>query len=94
MARITHPRPRPGRVTDLGIEFVDGIADVDLTDRDVLRQALTQHRYGIDEVPELEEHTVPELKKLAAEKGVDLPAKAKKADIVDAIADAPPAPED
>lgn len=50
MARITHPTFQPGRSKGIsGIEFIDGFAEVDLGDNDILRQALEQHGYGIDE---------------------------------------------
>lgn len=47
MARIKHPRFQPGRTKALGLEFIDGYADVDLTDAPILHQALLQHGYEI-----------------------------------------------
>lgn len=35
--------------------------------------------------PQLEDLTVPQLRELAEQEGVDIPAKAKKAEIIDAI---------
>jgi hypothetical protein len=53
VARIIHPRPQAGRVTDRigGVEFVDGFAEVDLSDKPHLRDSFVQHGYGIEETP-------------------------------------------
>jgi hypothetical protein len=49
MSRIKHPQPQVGIVVDDlgGIEFTDGFAEVDLTDKPNLREAYLQHGYGI-----------------------------------------------
>lgn len=51
MSRITHPQPQVGIVTDRigGIEFTDGFAEVDLSDKPNLREAFLQHGYVIEE---------------------------------------------
>lgn len=49
MSRIKHPRFQPGRSRSLGIEFVDGYAEVDLADKPNLSAALIQHGYSIEE---------------------------------------------
>jgi hypothetical protein len=51
MARVQHPQPQVGIITDrLGdIEFTDGVAEVDLTDKPNLREAYLQHGYVIEE---------------------------------------------
>lgn len=51
MARIKHPRPQLGRVKDAigGVEFIDGYADVDLTDKPNLAAAYKLHGYEIVE---------------------------------------------
>lgn len=51
MARVQHPQPQVGIVTDRlgGIEFTDGVAEVDLSDKPNLRAAYLQHGYSITE---------------------------------------------
>lgn len=46
MARITHPRPQLGRQQFLGVEFVDGIAEVEELHPE-RKQALLQHGFTI-----------------------------------------------
>lgn len=82
--RIEHPRFQLGRVTDLGIEFVDGFAEVEELHPE-RRLALIQHGFTIDETADLAEHTVPELQEIAEERGVAVNSRAKKKDIVEAI---------
>lgn len=55
MARIKHPRPQLGRVVDRigGIEFIDGYADVDLSDKPNLAAAYAMHGYEVE--PEVAE---------------------------------------
>ena len=57
MARIKHPRFEPGRTTALGIEFIDGFADADLTGNPILKLALLQHGYSITEPLEITDLT-------------------------------------
>lgn len=98
--RITHPRPQLGRQRDLGVEFVDGVATVESLhpEREL---ALRQHGYTIEADPEVEAPfqealgepiidltslTIPELRDIAETEGIDLPAKARKDEIVDILA--------
>lgn len=87
MARIKHPHFQPGRVkSPLGVVFVDGFAEVDLTDKPILRQALVQHRYEIDDVPELVEHTVQELRDELKSLGYDVKSSWRKPELVERLA--------
>lgn len=106
MARIKHPNPQLGRVRDriAGIEFIDGYADVDLSDKPNLAAAYAMHGYGVEpEVAEtatindtfasehagdetLDSLTIPELKALADDAGIQTKAKWSKADYVEALA--------
>lgn len=87
--RIFHPRPQPGRQKFIGVEFRDGVAEVDELHPE-RRTALIMHGYTIEEdavaetlsLPEL---TVAELREIARFEGVELPTRAKKADIVAAL---------
>lgn len=87
--RIFHPRPQPGRQKFIGVEFRDGVAEVDELHPE-RRTALIMHGYTIEEdsvaetVP-LPELTVAELREIARFEGVELPTRAKKADIVAAL---------
>lgn len=82
MIRITHPRPQLGRQTALGVEFIDGIATVESLHPE-RAQALIQHGYEVELVgTKLEGLTVADLRDIAAVEGIDLPAKAKKAEII------------
>ena len=52
MSRITHPQFQLGRSKGIaGTEFVDGFAEIDLEGDDVLREALLQHGYTIEDAP-------------------------------------------
>jgi hypothetical protein len=98
--RITHPRPQLGRQRDLGVDFIDGVAHVESLhpEREL---ALRQHGYGIEadtetEAPfqealgepiiDLNSLTVPQLRDIAEAEGIDLPAKARKDEIVEILA--------
>lgn len=48
--RILHPRPKPGRQKALGVEFIDGVAEVESLHPE-RRLALIQHGYSIEETP-------------------------------------------
>ncbi len=88
MARIKHPHPQLGRIFDRigGIEFVDGYADVDLSDKPNLAAAYAMHGYTVaNEGKAFFDLTVPELRELAAIEGLDIPKNAKKAEIVSAF---------
>ncbi|ANP74534.1 hypothetical protein [Cryobacterium arcticum] len=54
MARVLHPQPQVGIVTDRlgGIEFTDGVAEVDLSDKPILSAALVQHGYTVELTPD------------------------------------------
>ncbi|MDN4598459.1 hypothetical protein [Leifsonia virtsii] len=58
MARIKHPQPQLGRIRDRigGIEFIDGYADVDLSDKPNLVAAYAMHGYEVE--PEVAETAV------------------------------------
>lgn len=92
--RIFHPRPQPGRQKFIGVEFRDGVAEVDELHPE-RRLALTMHGYTIEESapatpPEpvtLRDLSVAELREIARFEGVTLPAKAKKVDIIEALKD-------
>ncbi|WP_341935337.1 hypothetical protein MRBLWO14_000984 [Microbacterium sp. LWO14-1.2] len=98
--RITHPRPELGRQRALGVEFRDGVATVESLhpEREL---ALRQHGFTIEADPEVEAPfqealgepiidltslTVPKLRKLAEEEGIDLPANARKPEIIEILA--------
>ena len=92
--RITHPRPALGRQKFIGIEFRDGVARVEELDPEV-RQALGQHGYPVEaEVAAvaLEDLTVRELRDIAEVEGIELPARASKAELIDIISRAPAPP--
>ncbi|MBC6496104.1 hypothetical protein [Microbacterium sp. 4-7] len=104
--RITHPTPQPGRQHALGVDFRDGVATVDSLhpEREL---ALRQHGFTIEadlevEAPfqaglgepiiDLTSLTIPQLREIAEVEGVDLPAKALKAEIVEILSRQPAAP--
>jgi len=86
--RIFHPRPQMGRQKFIGVEFRDGVADVAELHPE-RRTALLMHGYTIeDDAPEsvnLPELSVAELREIARFEGVELPTRAKKADIIAAL---------
>ncbi|WP_440708819.1 hypothetical protein [Herbiconiux sp. YIM B11900] len=51
MARITHPNPQPGKTRPQvgGVVFVDGVAEVNLHGKPVLRDYYEKHEFGIEE---------------------------------------------
>lgn len=98
--RINHPRPQLGRQSGLGVEFIDGVAVVESLhpEREL---ALRQHGYTITADPEVEAPfqealgepiidltslTLAELRDIADTEGIDLPAKARKSEIVEILA--------
>lgn len=103
MARITHPYPQPGTVNDrVGTQdgpvvFIDGFAEVDLTDKPILHSFYVQHGYGIDyDLDEVAEDvdinvpigalTIKELRKVAADNGVEIPKDLRlKDDILELV---------
>lgn len=89
MIRITHPRPQAGRQRFLGIEFVDGTAQVTGL-HPVREQALLQHGATIElEGVPLEDLSARELRELAVNEGIEVPKKASKAQIIALISAAP-----
>lgn len=93
MLRITHPRPMAGRQTAFQVDFRDGVAHVDTLHPERAR-ALTHHGFTIedDEFVDLETLTVAQLRKQAEKDGVVIPAKAKRAEIIDILSRQPAAP--
>lgn len=91
MFHIHTPEPVTGRSSFLDVDFVDGVAHVEELHPERAK-ALTLHGYTvIEEIVGtlLKDMTVPELRDLAKEEGIDVPPKAKKADIIGAIEAAP-----
>lgn len=97
--RITHPAPQPGRQHALGVDFRDGVATVDSLhpEREL---ALRQHGYTIEadldvEAPfhaalgepiiDLTALTISQLRDIAETEGIDLPAKARKPEIIEIL---------
>ncbi|WP_213816187.1 hypothetical protein [Glaciihabitans sp. dw_435] len=91
MARIIHPRPEAGRQTAFDVvEFVDGVAEYDLTDAPNLTAALLQHGYAIEpsapvESDDLESWLKADLIALALARGVELGKAKTKPAIIAAI---------
>lgn len=98
--RINHPRPQLGRQRDLGLEFIDGVAIVESLhpEREL---ALRVHGYTIEadldvvapfqaalgeEIIDLTSLTIPQLRDIAETEGIELPAKARKDEIVEILA--------
>lgn len=87
MIRITAPRLILGASKFIGIQFRDGVAQVEDLHPEI-RQALEQHGYTIEEeiaAVALEDLTVRELRDIAEVEGIELPARASKAELVDLI---------
>lgn len=91
MARITHPSPTPGRTRPgvAGVVFQDGVAEVDLTGKPILHDFYNRHGYGIDyDLDELAANvnvplsalTRAELRKVAADNGIEVPKSIKLKD--------------
>lgn len=91
MFHVHTPQPSTGTTTFLDVEFHDGVAH--LEDLHPVRElALIQHGYCVvrEIVGEtLESQTVPQLRELAEQEGIVLSPKAKKAEIIQALSDAP-----
>lgn len=91
MIRIIHSRPKPGRVRFLGVEFIDGVAEVAELHPD-REQALLQHGHTIETHlvgTRLEDLSARELREVAEFEGIDVPKRAKKAEIIALIEQAP-----
>lgn len=96
MARITHPRPQVGTIVDRlgGVIFRDGFAEVDLSDKPNLAAAYAQHGYVVEEpapIIDLTKLSARELRDVADVEGIEYPAKATKAQLVDLISRVPAA---
>jgi hypothetical protein len=92
--RIIHPRPELGRQSAFGVDFIDGVATVDDIHPERER-ALLQHGFTVEKVLEgvkLEDLTKRELIKLATDENIDLPPRATKDQIIDALHTAPEIP--
>ena len=86
MIRITHPRPQQGRQRALGVEFVDGFAEV--TELHPEReQALVQHGFTVDggDIVDLNVLSKRELLDIAEVEGIDVPKRATRAELIDII---------
>lgn len=103
--RVIHPRPALGRQSDLGVDFIDGVAEVDSLHPERER-ALLQHGYTIEAdlevqapfqealgepIIDLTALTIPELRDIAETEGVDIPSKASKSEIIDILSRLPAA---
>lgn len=95
MIRITHPRPQLGRQSALGINFVDGVAEVAELHPE-REQALLQHGFTVEggDIVDLNVLTKRELLDIAETEGIDVPKRATRAELVDIISRAPAEPID
>lgn len=104
--RIIHPQAVAGRQTEFDVEFTDGVATVESLhpEREL---ALRQHGFRFEEDPEvvapyhgglgepivdLAGMTIAQLREIAEMDGIDLPSKAKHAEIVEILSRAPMEP--
>lgn len=101
--RIFHPRPELGRQSTFDVEFIDGVASVDSLhpEREL---AFVQHGYRIEpdldaseealgnEIVDLNSLNVRQLRDIAEVEGVELPAKARKPEIVKILSELPAEP--
>lgn len=105
--RIIHPQPLAGRQTEFDVDFTDGVATVDSLhpEREL---ALRQHGFRFEEDPEvvapyhgglgepivdLTAMTIAQLREIAEMDGIELPSKAKHAEIVGILSAATPSTE-
>jgi len=93
---IKHPAPVSGTVSAVGLDFVDGVAEVK-TISDEARAVLVEHGFTIDDgkapavIPDgdpVESWTVDQLKAYAERESIDLGDAKKKDDLLSAIAKA------
>lgn len=104
--RIIHPQAVAGRQTAFDVEFTDGVATVESLhpEREL---ALRQHGFRFEEDPEvvapyhgglgepivdLNAMTIAQLREIAEMDGIDLPSKAKHAEIVEILSRVPAKP--
>lgn len=106
MFHVHTPQPSNGTTTFLDVEFHDGVAH--LEDLHPVRElALIQHGYRVETdrgpvelyhggqgepIVDLNSMTIPQLREIAEMDGIDLPAKARRAEIIDLLANVPPQP--
>lgn len=93
MIRITHPHPQAGRQKALGVEFIDGVAEV--TELHPERGlALKQHGFEIEggDIVDLNALSKRELLDIADTEGIDVPKRATRAELIDIIASQPAEP--
>lgn len=87
MFHIHTPEPVLGQSRSLDVDFHDGVAHVEEL-HPIREQALIQHGYTVVQElvgTKLEDLTVPELRQLAKDEGLDLPAKTKKPELIAAL---------
>ena len=87
MFHIHTPELVLGQSRFLDVDFHDGVAHVEEL-HPIREQALIQHGYTVVQElvgTKLEDLTVPELRQLAKDEGLDLPAKTKKPDLIAAL---------
>jgi hypothetical protein len=87
MFHIHTPEPVLGQSRFLDVDFHDGVAHVEEL-HPTREQALIQHGYTVVRElvgTKLEDLTVPDLRRIAVEEGLDLPKKAKKPELVAAL---------
>lgn len=65
MMRIVHPRPQLGRQKFIGVEFIDGVAEVESLHPEV-QASLLQHGFTIQDLRPAKKATTKALKDLAA----------------------------
>lgn len=95
---IKHPAPVSGTVSAIGLDFVDGVAEVKKLS-DEARTVLLENGFTIDdgkapvEIPDgdpVETWTVDQLKAFAKRENIDLGDAKAKPDILAAVAKTPP----
>lgn len=104
--RIIHPRPQAGHQSDFQVDFTDGVATVESLhpEREL---ALLQHGFTIeadldvevphhgalgDEIIDLNSLTKAELREIANQEGIEIPAKATRPEMVEILSRQPATP--
>lgn len=93
MIRITHPRPQLGRQRALGVEFVDGVAEV--TELHFERElALKQHGFTVTggDIVDLTVLSRAELRDIAEVEGIPVTGKMTRDQLIKAISSLPADP--
>jgi len=88
MLTITAPRPVAGRRSFIGVEFVDGVASVDSLHPE-RALALRQHGYAIEDAADPATLALPALRALAKDRGLKLPKRADRDQILWMLSQAP-----